>query len=333
MLSVGRDRFARVLRIVAIAAVVVMVIVLVLNAINKQTSLTQNGMMQRVVPGGYAEKTVGSAGVGLSVPMMDTFGETASAPVRGMMGEGNALVQSGGDTPTIDKKVIKTGNLTLKVESLEKTQDQLQWVASQFGGDIFASSLYDATNTTNGVKRGMVTLKVPVEHFDEAMRSIKSAARVVVNETTQGQDVASEYVDLQARLKNKQAEEASIAAILTRDTNKIDDVLQVTIELARVRGEIEQLQAQVKYLDNQSALATITVSFTEDTQIGKADTTWRPTQEIKDAVNALIKAGQKVVSFLISFIIVVVPVLGVLLLIAGGILYVIVKKLYRRFNR
>lgn len=330
MLSVGRDRFARVIRIIAIAVIVVLIIALIANTLNHRTILMRTNMIDSELPttimtsqgnGMMEGKAVAAPGIGMPYP------EAKNVPTGGMMVNDSAPVQDSG-VAVVDQKVIKTGNLALKVESTEKTMENVRWVSGQFGGDIFASSLYDTIG--NGIgKSGVVTLRVPAAHFDEAMQSIKSAARVVVSETTSGQDVTSDYVDLQARLKNKQAEEASIAAILTRDTNKIDDVLQVTIQLARVRGEIEQLQAQVKYLDNQADMSIIIVSFTEDAQIGKTDTVWRPMQEIKDAFNALLKAGQRVVSFLISFMIVIVPILGILLLIFGSLLYVIVKKLYR----
>jgi hypothetical protein len=338
MPSVGHERFARITKVIIIAAILFFVVALLLGIANRRASVltSKNGMMGTNLSGNLeTQPGIGMMGSGVSVPapMMDNFdnsGGTVSVSSRGVVAEG--VPAQSVDTSVVDKKIVKTGNLALKVESVEKTMDNLRWVAGQFGGDIFSSSIYDTVGN-NSKKSGLVTIKVPAAHFDEAMQSIKSAASVVVRETTNGQDVTSQYVDLQARLKNKQAEEESIAAILTRDTTKITDVLQVTTELARVRGEIEQLQAQVKYLDNQSDMSTITISFTEDAQIGSTDSVWRPSQEIKDAFNALIKAGQRVVSFLISFVIVFVPILIVLLVIFGGILYVIVKKLYKILNR
>jgi hypothetical protein len=336
---VQNGRFSRVIRILVIATVAVFVLVVISVIVNnRRLSVTRNTMMPGAeigvsAPNGVFQKNQSAPSIGAPVPMIGGFERTSDvSSSRGIAVNESVPAQDASVSDALAKKIIKTGDLTLKVESIEKTMDNLRWVAGQFGGDIFSSSVYDVSgNSLN--KTGLVTLKVPAEHFDEAMQSIKSAARIVVSETTSGQDVSSDYVDLQARLKNKQEEEQSIAAILTRDTNKISDVLEVTTELARVRGEIEQLQAQIKYLDNQSDMSTITVSFTEDTQIGNTDTKWRPSQEIKDAVNTLILAGQRVVSFLISFTIVLLPILIILLVIFGGILYVVVKKLYQWLNR
>jgi hypothetical protein len=331
----SRERFVRVIKIVSIAVIAIIAllfIVLMVMGMKNRSSYIMPGKATR----GFSsvdQSSTNANGMGVSLSAPAAYPEAKRMPYSedSMMADVGAPAQSEAVIAT-DKKVIKTGDLTLQVENVEKMMNHLRLVASQFGGDIFSSSMYDAKG--NGVsKSGQATLKVPAAKFDEAMQSVKSIARVVVRETTSGQDVTSEYIDLQARLKNKQAEEASIAAILNRDTNKIADVLQVTIELARVRGEIEQLQAQVKYLNDQSDMSTITVSFSEDAQIGKTDSKWRPTQEIKNAVNALVVAGQRVISFLISFVIVVLPILAVLLLIFGGILYVIVKKLYQRLRQ
>ncbi|MDD5083792.1 MAG: DUF4349 domain-containing protein [Candidatus Moranbacteria bacterium] len=325
MSSSGRERFSRVARGIAIAAVVAFIIAVAIIVIGNRQNMMLGGINAPYFSDSRVQKNSGVVGMGVPSPMGLPGSEIA--PSIGRATDNGTLPQTE-DVAPAEKKVVKTGDLTLKVESVEKAMDQLRGIAAQFEGDIFSSSIYDA-KTANSIKQGQATIKVSAAHFDEAMQSIKSIARVVVRETTNGQDVTSQYVDLQARLKNKQVEEESIAAILTRDSNNIDDVLQVTTQLARVRGEIEQLQAQMKYLDNQSDMSTIAVSFTEDTKIGKTDTDWRPLQEIKAAVNALIKAGQGAISFLISFVIVVVPILGIFLLIFGGILYVVVKKLHQ----
>lgn len=329
MSSSGRERFARVAKALAISAIVVFIIAIVIIVVGNRRNMMQGGLNTASFPEGRLQKNNGVVGMGVPSPMMYQGSEIA--PSVGTEADSGVAVQADNGVPA-EKKVIKTGDLTLKVESVDKAMDQLRQIAAQFEGDVFSSSIYDA-KTANSVKQGQATIKVSAAHFDEALQSIRSIARVVVRETTNGQDITSQYVDLQARLKNKQAEEESIAAILSRETNQLDDVLRVTTALARVRGEIEQLQAQMKYLDNQSDMSTISVAFTEDAQIGKTDTAWRPIQEIKAAVNALIKAGQGVISFLISFVIVVVPILGIFLLIFGGILYVAVRKLYQWLRR
>lgn len=320
-------------KIIAAVAVVIFLLALALSIGGRRNAWMRNGKEVGIQDSNRVEmsKPIGSVAGAPDTTMYS--GKQDFMPAEGMATD-TFQDLSGGANVATDAKVMKTADMTLKVESIEKAVADFRAIAERLGGSILSSSLSDMTTSVpNSEKSGMVAMKVPANRFDEALQNIRSAANVVVYESTSGQDVSREYVDLQARLKNKQTEEESIAAILTRDTNKIDDVLRVTMELARVRGEIEQLQAQIKYLDNQTEMSTITVSFTEDAKIGGTTTGWRPGQDVKDAVNALIKAGQKMISFLISFVIAVLPILAILIAIFGVILYVIAKRLREWMNK
>lgn len=326
-------RVTRSRKIIAAVAVVIFLLALALSIAGRRNAWMRNGIGNGMY-GSVRPETGNSTGGAMGAPdTMMYSGKQDFVPAEGVVTDSFQDL-SGGVNVTADAKVMKTADMTLKVESIEKAVADFRSIAERLGGSILNSSLSDVTTSVpNGEKSGMVAMKVPANRFDEALQNIRSAANVVVYESTIGQDVSREYVDLQARLKNKQTEEESIAAILTRDTNKIDDVLRVTMELARVRGEIEQLQVQIKYLDSQTDMSTIMISFTEDTRIGGTTTGWRPGQDAKDAVNALIKAVQKMVSFLISFVIAVLPILVILIVIFGGILYVIAKKLREWMNK
>ncbi len=230
------------------------------------------------------------------------------------------------DVPS-EKKIIKSGDLTLKIADADKAVSQITSVAKNNGGDIFSTSLYEGANN---MKTGTVTVKVPVANFEKAFSEIKKVASLVVRESISGQDVTEQYTDLQSRLKNKQAEEQAFAAILQR-SGQIDDVLKVTRELARVRGEIEVLQGRIKLLESQTDMSTITAQISEDTQITITDK-WRPFQIAKDALNNLFKDIQKFVNFAIVLLIRVIPVI-IVYLVFIWIIYLIGRRIYRKIKR
>jgi hypothetical protein len=227
---------------------------------------------------------------------------------------------------SVDKKVIKNGNLNLKVGSVDKAAENIAKIAKDNGGDVFSSNVYNRNN----VKSGTVEIKVPVSAFEKTFAEIKKVAALVVQESTSGQDVTEEYVDLQAQLKNKQAEEQQFVAILGQ-AQKIQDILDVTQQLSRVRGEIEMLQGRLKFLNSQTDMASIFVSLSEDTNITITDY-WRPWQVMKDAVNNLIRKAQGFINFVIVLIITVIPVL-ILYLLLAYVIYLIGKKIYYRFKK
>lgn len=224
-----------------------------------------------------------------------------------------------------DKKVIKNGDLSLKVSSADNASRDIAEIARSNGGDIFSSNIFNQNN----VKSGNIVIKIPVANFEKTFNEIKKVASVVVRESTTGQDVSEQYSDLQAQLKNRQAEEAQFQAIL-QQAQKIQDVLDVTQQLYRVRGEIEQLQGQIKYLDSQTDMSIINVSLSEDQNIVVTDS-WRPWQVAKDAVNSLIKKAQGFVTFTIVLVITVLPTMFLYLLFAY-VIFLIVRKIYRKIK-
>ena len=226
------------------------------------------------------------------------------------------------DLPQTDKKIIKNGDLTLKVNNADDAAAKISEVAKNNKGEVFSSSFYQSASN---VKSGTITVKVPVANFEKTFAEIKKVAALVVRESISGQDVTEQYVDLKAQLTNRQAEEQLYIKILNQ-AQKIDDVLAVTRQLATVRGNIEQLQGKIKYLESQTDMSTISAQLSEDQNITVVDS-WRPWQVIKDSLNSLVKGLQGFVDFLIRFFIVLLPFIIIWAIIIW-VIYRIGKKIY-----
>ena len=78
--------------------------------------------------------------------------------------------------------------------------------------------------------------------------------------------MTSQYVDLNARLSNSRNTEKRLTDLLRQRTGELAYVLQVELEIDRVRGEIEQMEAERKNLAHQVNFATISATVTEDYQ-------------------------------------------------------------------
>lgn len=234
--------------------------------------------------------------------------------------------QSSQDLPAAEKKIRKDGNMDLKVDDVDKASENISSIAKDNGGEVFSSNFYQ---TNNNVKSGNIVVKVPVANFEKTFSQIKGIASLVVQESVSGDDMTEQYVDLTAQLKNKQAEEAQFSKILST-AQKINDVLAVTRELSRTRGNIEQLQTRIKYLEQQTDMSTISVNVSEDENITVIDS-WRPLQVVKESFSMLAKSLQGFADFMIRFIIVVIPMIAVWIVLAW-IAYVLGKKVYLKIK-
>jgi hypothetical protein len=164
--------------------------------------------------------------------------------------------------PVHGPMIIRTAQLTLITKEFDKARANLEALLKQHRG--FVGELKVGGNTGSG-RTLTATLRVPADQLDGMLSDAKKLGRVE-SETQGGQDTTSEYVDLQARLSNAHNTAQRLTEILRNRTGKLADVLAVEQELDRVRGEIEQMEAERKTMLNQVSYATLTATITEDYQ-------------------------------------------------------------------
>ncbi|HLY35267.1 MAG TPA: DUF4349 domain-containing protein [Candidatus Limnocylindria bacterium] len=220
---------------------------------------------------------------------------------------GGAMAQAG--FITAQQRIVKTGQVTLEVESVANGLSQVRAMAVDLGGYVGGSQAGTLDQSAT------LTLRIPAARFDEALSRLHEIGNKVLAESTQEEDVTSSLVDLQARLENLQASEAQYRVLVGRAT-KIEDILAVQSRLDDVQGQIEQISAQLKSLGNQADLSTLTVTLTPRAQpIQAASSTWDPGETVGSAVGALLQLGQGLATFGIWLGIVGLPILVVLALL------------------
>jgi hypothetical protein len=147
--------------------------------------------------------------------------------------------------------------VTLEVESLDEAAARLTRLAEAAGGFVAGSSSMQSGRTPEG----SFVLRVPASRFADVLAQVEALGRVL-GRRLGGQDVTEEYVDLRSRIRNQERYEQRLLAFVDRAT-RMSDLLAIEQELARVRGEIEQLTGRLQYLERQVELATIEVSVRE----------------------------------------------------------------------
>ena len=159
--------------------------------------------------------------------------------------------------PEIDKKVIKTGGLSYRVESTKEEYQRISKLLDQY--DAYISS----ENENKGYDRinYNVSIKVPPQNFDVLIKEVTDGKKLD-NRWVNTDDVTSRYYDLQSRIENKKKLEERYQEILKK-ADKISDILEVERNLNQVRSEIESLQGQFKLLNHQINYSTLDISFYE----------------------------------------------------------------------
>jgi hypothetical protein len=173
--------------------------------------------------------------------------------------EGDDIDNTERTVPTVPM-IARVAGITLTTKEFDKTRASLEEILKRhngYMGELKVSAPSDVGRSLTA------TLRVPGPQLDAAMTELKKLGRVE-DESQGGEEVTQQYVDLQARLANGIHTEQRLTDILRTRTGKLQDVLKVELEIDRVRGEIEQMQAEKKELSKRVAFATLNTTVKEE---------------------------------------------------------------------
>jgi hypothetical protein len=215
-----------------------------------------------------------------------------------------------------DARIIRTGSIQLEVSDVPSALRTARDAIVAMGGYVGAS------NTSNSDEQPFaeITYRIPADRWEDALdvlRNLNGLTRKVVTEQTQAVEVTGQIVDLEARIKNLRASETALQTIAANAV-KVSDVLDVEARLTDVRGQIEQLTAQLEDLNDRAAFTTLTAYFsTPVIAVELASKEWEPATTVDEATASLISIVQGLANAGIWFLIVWVPVLLIIGLVVG----------------
>jgi hypothetical protein len=239
-----------------------------------------------------------------------------------------ALAESAQPGAPDTRKIVRNGSLDLLVNDIAQSVEKIGSLVSAAGGFVEKSA-----QTNSGSHSASVTVRVPAARLDQITSQIKGLATNVDREGVEVRDVTREYIDLDARLRNAQAEEAQYLQILKRATT-IKDTLDVTEKLSDVRGRIEQFQGEMNFLTAQIDMSTLEISLRSEADAAVAGIHWRPLRQAKIAAIEMVSGlgdwVDSVVAFFINLPLIALWFLSVVALIV--VAFRILRFLWQRFG-
>jgi hypothetical protein len=175
------------------------------------------------------------------------------------VGTGAQLALGRGAADPLSRMIVRTGNASLEVDSLELGLAALRRLAGSVGGYVANTSIQGGREQ---LRQATLEVKVPADRFDELAGGLEPVGRLEFVDVT-AEDVGEEFVDLTARAANARRLEERLIDLLGTRTGRLQDVLSVERELARVREEIERMDGRLRYLRTRAALSTLSISLHE----------------------------------------------------------------------
>ena len=156
------------------------------------------------------------------------------------------------------RHVIREARLAMLVRDLEEALEEVQQMVTALGGYLSSMNLHGMEREQ---RAGQVVVRVPEEKFEQALDEFEQLGELK-DKNIFTDDVTGEYVDMEARIANLEAQEERFRELLQQAEN-IEEMLQVENELGRIRGDLEAMQARFESLRDRVSYSTITINFEE----------------------------------------------------------------------
>lgn len=166
------------------------------------------------------------------------------------------------DSLLAGQAVIVTASVALEDADPQRTRDRVTALATTYGGRLADEASF--TDRPDITARIHLVLRVPADRLDALVDQLRTLTTVVESHRT-SEDVTLQVVDINARVKSRQAALDRLRTFLTQ-TQDIDTLVRVESELADREAELESLLAQQKYLADQTAMSTLTVTIAAPTE-------------------------------------------------------------------
>jgi hypothetical protein len=163
---------------------------------------------------------------------------------------------SNAESKNIEQKIIRNGNLRFETNNLETTYEQIKIAVKK--GKAFIQNDSEGKEYASVYRR--ITVRIPSENFDSFIKDISTGVAYFDNKEISSQDVTEEYIDIDARLKAKKKLENRYLELLAKAT-KMSEMLAIEAQLSAIREEIEAKEGQLRYMQSQVSLSTVTIEF------------------------------------------------------------------------
>jgi len=167
----------------------------------------------------------------------------------------------------IGPKLTRSASLDLQVKDIAAAAARVRSIAIGLqaqvlseqigrGGPGSPGPLQSQADPLNGF--GTLTLSVPAGQLETALDQL--AIGTVLQRTTSSQDVTSEYVDTESRLRTMRASVERVRALMAQ-AKDLGQVVALESEMSRREADLESLESQFAVLKTSVERSTLVVSL------------------------------------------------------------------------
>lgn len=181
------------------------------------------------------------------------------APMYSRGGSQPAAAPARGREAQPDRMLVWRARFSIDVWNVSNALAQAEVIAEQNGG-------YVEYKSADRDGYASLKLRIPVQSFTNAVNSVETLGEVT-SRHLENEDVTEQYIDTEARLKNRIVLRDRLRQLLDKAT-EVKDILAIETELNRVQGDIDSMEALIKSLKGQVDFATVDLSLNRKEILG-----------------------------------------------------------------
>jgi hypothetical protein len=198
----------------------------------------------------------GGLNYGMPVPV-PTYAPSSKIAAEQAVGGSNAA------GPGVETKIIKTGQVTIEVPQVPPALDEVRKITEANGGYISSSNVYTSQNDR---KTGYVMIRIPAERFDPVMQELVPLGKVLSTSADRS-DVTEQYVDLTIQNESYHNQLDNYYRLMDK-AEKVEDIIAIQAQIDQITLSLNRIEGQLRYLNSQIDLSTITVNLQEPEPVG-----------------------------------------------------------------
>jgi hypothetical protein len=234
--------------------------------------------------GGGGASTSGAA-IGGVAPVPNSAAHYDNAPAAksapGTQAGRAEVSRTGAPIVGIGPKLTRSASLEIRVKNIGTAATQVRSIASGLQGLVLSEQIGNGGLVDPGPLKdgsepfagsGTLTLSVPSDKLDTALDQLSSKqVGTVLQRSASSQDVTSQYVDTQSRLKTMTASVERVRALMAQ-AKDLGQVVALESEMSRRESDLESLESQMDALKNSVERSTLAVSLSTPSSIEPATT-------------------------------------------------------------
>lgn len=174
--------------------------------------------------------------------------------------EGSASITA----PQDDRMVIMTANLRMETLEFTQTCNAIQTAVVSAGGYISGTDINNSQSAGSS-RYANFTLRIPADKYPAFMQSMEATGNVTSRDES-SEDVTSQYVDIESRLKSLRTQEEWLLEKMA-DATKMADMIELQSRLAEIQYSIESYTSSQRTMKDLTTYSTVYVYVREVKEI------------------------------------------------------------------